>query len=90
MSCQICSHPQRHLIEQALFLDVKSPRRVAADYRLDLAHVLEHQRAHVVWIARPRETCLPGMHAPYGATPPGATPRCRHCDTLLPQENPPG
>lgn len=88
MSCPVCSHPQRHLIEQALYLDVKSPRRVAVDFGLELAQVLAHQRTHVVWPRRPVAVCLPGLCEPYGSTPPGATARCRHCDTPLVQEIP--
>lgn len=84
MSCPVCAHPQRHLIEQALFLAVQSPQRVAVNYALALGALLDHQQAHVLWPRPPVERCLPGLHEPGGVNPPGHTPRCRHCDSPLP------
>lgn len=81
-NCPVCAHPQRHLIEQALCVAVTSPQRVATEFALGLAQIQQHQ-GHVVWPRRPRAACLPGLCEPYGYTPPGEAPRCRHCHEVL-------
>jgi len=88
MRCPVCTHPQRPLIEQRVARDGHPLRRVAGDFGLPLGAVLDHSRTHVLFPRPPAAACLPGLHEPYGFTAAGSTPRCRHCDTPLPEETP--
>jgi hypothetical protein len=81
--CPLCTHPQRHQIEQALHRSAHAVPRVAWDFALPLEDVARHL-PHVAWPPTWRAPCLPGWCEPFGYTPPGATPTCRHCGAPLP------
>jgi hypothetical protein len=43
---------------------------------------------HRIRVAHPArvQLCLPGLHEPDRASPPGEAPLCRHCGALVPRE----
>jgi hypothetical protein len=88
--CRWCRAPLKTQTERfsglTFIADCIAPACVAAR-RQELG---QRQYARTLSKLRPHGRvvrCLPGLCEAYGFTPPGATPLCRHCGTLLPEDS---